>query len=177
MPFCGYDSSLEMKDLFVTLLKSFFVKDHCPMVERTCNELHVHVHVYMYLSFPIGPGGTPENFMIVSSTSRSFTLSWSPPDPFLQNGVILGYTLTCQEKLSGTVPSSYPRTNYPHPPPSSVVADDLRPFTEYTCDLTAVNSAGSSDPAIDSSTTGQDGKFATVHVNCTVYMYVYTCTC
>ena len=128
--------------------------------------------------FSIGPGGTPENFMILSRTSRSFNLSWSPLDPFLQNGVILAYTLTCQEKLSGTVPSSYPRTNYPHPPPSSVVADDLRPFTEYTCSLTAVNSAGSSDPAIDSSTTEQDGKLATVlactvHVNCTVYTCVF----
>ena len=125
-----------------------------------------------YLSFPKGPGGTPENFMILNRTSRSFNLSWSPPDPFLQNGVILGYILTCGEKLSGTVPSSYPRTNYPHPPPSSVVADDLRPFTEYTCNLTAVNSAGISDPAIDSSTTEEEGMLATVlactvHVNCT----------
>ena len=122
-----------------------------------------------YLSFPKGPGGTPENFIILSRTSRSFNLSWSPPDPFLQNGAILGYTLTCREKLSGTVPSSYPRTNYPHPPPLSVVADDLRPFTEYTCNLTAVNSAGSSDPAIDSSTTEQDSKLATVRA-CTVHV-------
>ena len=131
-----------------------------------------------YLSFPKGPGGSPEDLVIFSRSSRSFILSWSPPDPFLQNGVILGYTLTCQEKLSGTVPSSYPRTNYPHPPPLSIIADGLRPFTEYTCNLTAVNSAGISDPAIDSITTEQDGKLATVrsctvHVNCTVYTCVF----
>ena len=45
------------------------------------------------------------------------------------------------------------------PPISNVIVDDLRPFTDYSCSMTAYfNSAGTSDPTTESSITDEDGK-------------------
>ena len=96
--------------------------------------------------------------MITSTTSRSFYLSWSEPDPFLQHGVITSYNITCKETDLDTIPSSYPRVcNSSYPYPSSVAVDDLRPNTEYLCSLIAINSAGSSDPVNATGKTVEDG--------------------
>ena len=88
---------------------------------------------------------------------------WSAPDPLLQYGVILGYTLTCSELNSNVVPDVFPVT-LPHPP-SNTEVNELKPFTEYQCSLVAYNSAGDSPASSDTAMTEQDGKILSALVN------------
>ncbi len=106
--------------------------------------------------FP-GPAGFPRDFMIQDTTSRTFNITWSSPDPLLQYGIITQYNLTCSETVLDRMPPSYPRTYSSPPSPSVVTVDDLRPSTEYMCSVIAINSAGSSDPTSDTSFTEDDG--------------------
>ena len=106
----------------------------------------------------IAPGGPPRSFSITNIYSRELTVRWLPPDPFLQYGIVISYTLTCYEIESKIVPSSLPRV-FSHPPPPNVTVDGLRPFTMYNCTIVANNSAGQSRPASDSGMTEPDGKY------------------
>ena len=97
------------------------------------------------------------NFSIINIYSRELTAQWLPPNPFLQYGIIISYTLNCYETESKIVPSSLPRV-YSHLPPVNVTVDGLQPFTMYNCTIVANNSAGQSTPASDSGMTDTDGK-------------------
>ena len=105
----------------------------------------------------IAPAGPPRSFSITNIYSRELTVQWLPPDPFLQYGIIISYTLTCYETESKVVPFSLPKV-FPHPPPANVTVDGLQPFTMYSCTIVASNSAGQSRPASDSGMTEPDGK-------------------
>ena len=98
------------------------------------------------------------NFSIINIYSREFTAQWLPPDPFLQYGIIISYTLNCYETESKIVPSSLPSV-FPPPPAANVTIDGLQPFTMYNCTIVVNNSAGQSTPASDSSMTDTDGKY------------------
>ena len=100
----------------------------------------------------IAPGGPPRNFSILAIFSHSITVHWLPPDPFLQNGIITNYTLTCHETQTQITPSSLPRV-YTHPPPINVTVDGLAPFTMYNCTVVATNSAGQSRAASNNAIT------------------------
>ncbi|XP_019860243.1 PREDICTED: protein sidekick-1-like, partial [Amphimedon queenslandica] len=93
------------------------------------------------------PGGPPLNFMIHTITSTNFTLSWEPPNLLLQYGMITGYTLSCTELERNIVPSLFP-INYT-PDLTNATVSGLRPFTAYSCSLTASNAVGAGPPAID----------------------------
>ena len=43
--------------------------------------------------FNIAPEGPPLSFSVIAVTFSSISVSWSPPDTVLQNGVITGYKL------------------------------------------------------------------------------------
>ena len=112
----------------------------------------------MIFSLSIAPAGPPINFSITSIYSRELTVQWLPPDPFLQYGIIISYTLSCYETESKVVPSSLPRV-FPHPPPANATVDGLQPFTYtmYNCTVVANNSAGQSTPVSDSGKTVSEG--------------------
>ena len=111
----------------------------------------------LFLLFELAPGGPPRNFSITNINSHELTVQWLSPDPFLQYGIIISYTLNCYETESKVVPSSLPRV-YSHPLPPNVTVDGLQPFTMYNCTVVANNSAGQSRPASDSGMTEPDGK-------------------
>ena len=94
------------------------------------------------------------SFLITSTEAREFTVIWSPPDPFLQYGVITGYLLTCNDSETNMVAPSFPRLLITSP----TIVDELRPFTSYNCSLVAVNSAGVSKAVTYSAMTEPDGK-------------------
>ena len=110
----------------------------------------------LFLIFELAPGGPPRSFSITSIYSRELTVQWLPPDPFLQYGIIISYTLSCYENENKVVPSSLPRV-FSHPPPANVTVDGLQPFTMYNCTIVANNSAGQSTPASDSGKTVSEG--------------------
>ena len=127
--------------------------------------LNVHVHVHYSLSISLSlslslspaPAGPPLQFKIPTVTSNMLVLSWRPPDPYLQYGVITGYTLSCLELERGIVPSIFP-INYAQAPPENINVTGLRPFTAFNCSLVARNSAGAGPPASDTPMTEPDGK-------------------
>ena len=110
-----------------------------------------------FLIFELAPSGPPRNFSIMKMYSHKLTVQWLPPDPFLQYGIIISYTLTCYETESKVVLSSLPRV-FPHPPPVNVTVDGLQPFTMYNCTIVANNSAGQSTAASDSGKTISEGS-------------------
>ena len=102
----------------------------------------------LILLYSLAPSGPPQNF-IVSTTSRTLTLSWSPPLPSKRNGVIINYLVTCtvggvtsSNRLSGT---------------SRVVAID--PFTSYTCSVLAATVVGDGPPVTVSGNSDEDGEY------------------
>ena len=90
------------------------------------------IHTLLFYT-SIAPAGPPLIFTILDKTSRTFIVTWSPPDLFFR---ILSYSLTCEEVEGGHIPPSYPRM-FTDPPISNIIVDDLRPFTDYSCSMTA----------------------------------------
>ena len=99
----------------------------------------------------IVPSGSPLNF-IISVTSRTLTLSWSPPLPSQRNGVIISYLVTCNSKNSTRTSST------------SLTITGLQPFTNYTCTVSAATMVGDGPPATVSGTSDEDGEYI-IHYN------------
>ena len=79
------------------------------------------------------PSGSPLNFTN-STTSRTLTLSWSPPLPSQRNGVIVNYLITCSS--GGSIINST-RTSS-----TILTITGLQPFTDYFCLVRAATIAG-----------------------------------
>lgn len=85
------------------------------------------------------PEGPPLQLAVTSITSRTFTLSWSPPVNRLQNGLIHSYLVTIDSgrTLNRSVVAS--STEY--------AASGLRPNMNYLVYVQAVNSQGTGPPS------------------------------
>jgi hypothetical protein len=51
--------------------------------------------VFMFTTLEAAPSGPPLNFMLTVADNTVLTLSWEPPAEDMQNGDIIGYTLSC----------------------------------------------------------------------------------
>ena len=82
----------------------------------------------------------------VAMSPNQLRASWVVPDP--TNGLITNYTIRCNS--SNTQPFMTMETSF--------VIGDLRPFTYYSCNVSATTSAGEG-PSSDSRTalTAEDG--------------------
>lgn len=95
--------------------------------------------------------------MAVSAGARSITFTWEAPQPHLQNGAILSYTILCMPTFN--------RQLSPVTKPGSVTWTGFSPLTLYNCSISASNSVGSGPPAHNTVTTGDDSKYTVcVHV-------------
>ena len=96
----------------------------------------------MFYKFQTGPSSPPTNFRIMATSSDSISVSWNPPPEGEQNGVITGYTFTCQpeELLDRNFPIFY-STHGTHN------LDGFRPATSYNCSIFAMT-AGGSGPSV-----------------------------
>ena len=96
------------------------------------------------------PTGPPVGLNAEPDGPRSILFTWQPPEPHLQNGIIINYTISC-------IPSPLsPLT--PVAEAGSVTVSGFSPFTSYNCSVRATNSAGNGPPAYVSSTTEDDGN-------------------
>ena len=80
--------------------------------------------IYASLPFFVAPIGSPVSLEVVSTSSSSVTLSWSPPPDVQLNGVLRHYILIVQELDSGrnvTLTST----------DSVIVLSDLHPYYSY----------------------------------------------
>ena len=100
------------------------------------------------------PSGPPQNFT-TSIGSRYLTLSWSPPLPSQQNGVIINYVLNCSS--GGSIINST-RTSS-----TSLTITGLEPFTNYTCSVSASTIEGNGPTTVRSVVTKPGNNNQTVY--------------
>ena len=98
----------------------------------------------------IVPNGLPQNSSVQSVTSRTLTLSWSPPLLSRRNGVIISYLITCSS--GGSIINST-RTSS-----TSLTITGLQPFTNYTCSVRAATKLGDGPPAMNFRRTNEDSR-------------------
>ena len=80
----------------------------------------------------IVPTGPPQAVEVRSESSTTLTLSWQPPAPENQNGIILHYIVNITEMETGIV-FSYTAVNS-----TILTVPALHPFYNYTCIVAAV---------------------------------------
>ena len=83
--------------------------------------------IFFTISVPSGP---PQNLSLTANSSRSLVLSWMEPLPHEVNGLIVHYTITITSSVGNTtVQVGSNRT--------SLTIGSLRPYTAYTCIVSA----------------------------------------
>ena len=110
---------------------------------------------FIPLFYNIVPTQPPQNVSAIVLNSTSVLISWYPPPPNQQNGPIRSYTLVYIATTltdTGSIPletevhidvsESYPLISF-----NQMKLDNLRPFTNYTVIIFAMNDAGSSSNA------------------------------
>ena len=75
------------------------------------------------------PSGPPTNFQVRADTTRSLVLSWDPPLPQHQNGIVRRYIVTIN---NGTQLTNYSTTDN-----SYRVTAQIKPFRSYNCSVAA----------------------------------------
>ena len=98
------------------------------------------------------PTGTPTNVQVVAISSSSIRLTWEPPRPEDQNGIIMAYNITITEAETRRV--TYFRKEGTG---SLLIVNFLHPFYTYQCSISA-ETIGPGPPAFASVTTHQEGK-------------------
>ena len=93
----------------------------------------------------LGPESEPVNLRIISTTSSSLVLTWS--EPIQPNGVIVKYTVNCSSDIfeNETIDNI-------------AVLDGLKPFTNYTCSVSAHTKIGVGPAATITGQTDESSK-------------------
>ena len=88
----------------------------------------------------------------VSNPRRQLQASWTAPNP--ANGIIRNYTIVCNRDQETNITVSITDTMM-----MSTLLDNLVPFTNYTCEVSATTDAGMGVPSNPSTVpTDQDGE-------------------
>ena len=92
----------------------------------------------------IAPTAPPENFIIIVINSTALKLQWDLPPEEHRNGIIIAYTLSCEEMIS----DEYLLVSSPDFPlivtengPVSLILNGFRPGTAFNCAVSASNLA------------------------------------
>ena len=117
------------------------------MKARLSSANYIHNNKWI---FPV-PSGPPQNFTI-SVTPHNLTLSWSPPLPSQQNGVITSYVLTCSS--GGSIINSTRTSSLT----KRVQITSLVPGTQYTCFVNASTVVGDGPAAVRSVVTKEKSE-------------------
>ena len=104
-------------------------------VEYVVHHLHltlVHIITYKVCIFhsAAAPSGPPTNFQVRADTSRSLVLSWDPPLPHHQNGIVRMYTVTISN-------NTVQLANISTTANGVRIAAQIRPFRTYICSVVA----------------------------------------
>ena len=101
------------------------------------------------------PTGPPLDVDATPVTSTSVTISWNPPAPENQNGVITGYVINLTLTVGSEEVSQYLSSR------DNITIGSLHPFTTYNFTVAAQTSVGTG-PYTTSSTvmTPEDGTYS-----------------
>lgn len=103
---------------------------------------HDVLHV-LYISAPTAP---PKNVTFKSVTTSSIQITWAPPDPEKQNGVIAMYEVEVYQEMSGMIVEIITRSLM-HANTTVWKISNLSPRTDYIFHVRA-GTAGGYGPAV-----------------------------
>ena len=107
--------------------------------------------MYCFIQF-IVPSGSPQTFNTTVLSPYSADLTWAPPSPEEQNGVITGYIINVTILQNSVNFLLYSNT-------TSLTVTSLRPYRNYICIIAAITSIGIGPYSTTVTvTTPQDGK-------------------
>lgn len=110
--------------------------------------MHALIHI------PTAPSLPPFNSSVEVLGPRTISVSWQPPAPAGQNGIVTSYVVLVTEVLTNTT-TRYQRDGSR----TEILITNLRPFREYSCSVAASTSVGSGPYSIPFTiTTHQDGE-------------------
>ena len=96
------------------------------------------------------PSGPPLHFTIEAAGTTVLEFSWSPPAEEERNGVITGYTLSCQPPAD-QLPAVFSDAG-------EYILDGFIAGTEYNCSVVASTSVGSGPSTSTMGSTEDDSK-------------------
>ena len=92
------------------------------------------------------------------------TLQWNEPEKALQNGLLVGYNLTCRQQGSRKTLMGLPNTQMSTN--TMVVISYLSPYTVYYCNVSAINVVGEGPALQCSFATVEDSKRSIHKLSC-----------
>ena len=122
---------------------------------KAYNFAYVHMLIF-YTVFAV-PSGTPTNVRVAAISSTSIRLTWEPPQPEDQNGVIQAYNITITEVLTGRM--MYFREGGMD---STLIVNFLHPYYTYQCSISA-ETIGSGPAENISVITHQGGEYTIIY--------------
>ena len=102
------------------------------------------------------PTGPPQGVEVQSETSTTLVLSWQPPAPENQNGIIIHYIVNITEMETGRL-LSFTAVNT-----TTLSVSTLHPFYTYTCIVAAVTVGIGPYSATVEVELPEDGKLANI---------------
>ena len=116
--------------------------------------------MFLCNSYALVPSASPLGFGGNATSSRSASISWSPPPADQWNGIILLYVINVTVVETG-------QTFQLNSTTTSLTVSTLQPYRNYICIIAAVTSVGTGPfSARFTLTTPQDGKVAPNCVLC-----------
>lgn len=99
----------------------------------------------------IVPSGPPSNFVVTAINPRTINMTWSAPNPEDQNGILRYYLIT----LRSILPTEIRNISSSQ---LSVTITGLRPYTVYSCTVSAATTDLGPPTTISQILTPEDGE-------------------
>ena len=110
-----------------------------------------HLLLLIVIIIIVAPNGSPNDFNATITSPYSAILTWAPPPPDQQNGIIIGYIINVTILETNETFLLFSNT-------TSLTVNGLRPFRNYVCIIAAQTSVGIGPySAVFTVTTPQDG--------------------
>ena len=124
----------------------------------------IHVHCNYLISFSTAPTGPPENAGGVTVSYSSIHLTWDPPSPDLQNGIVRLYLINLTEIETGM------QTQYTINQ-TQITIENLHPFYEYNLTVAAVTVSEGPHSSVVSITTDQHGMRTSIQKSSSIFFF------
>ena len=109
---------------------------------------------YSDVNIPTAPSSPPLNTSAEALSPTTLSITWQPPAPEGQNGVITSYTVQLTEQPTNTTFTHQRSGSH-----TEILISGLHPYYDYSCSIAAETSVGLGPFSVSFIvTTNQDGK-------------------
>ena len=128
------------------------------------------VNIVLLSSLSTVPSGSPQQFKVVNITAYFIYFQWQHPPECSQNGVITKYSIYCNFS-NYTHPGLLQELKINNATQREHLLEDLLPFTEYKCQLTAFTSVGEGPPTKLTIITNETGEYFVMTFEITIFFF------